>query len=236
MQGICIDVHTSAVLEEGATYYLFDHGVNNYYVSRFDNVQAQFGSYRKEMFQVTEIPENETEIAESVTETPKNERIKEKLKQQAESLAVNNFKPVRHIAKATKRVGGITFGKEYIIGPSKHMPYYDVYRLENPRVPIASYITLFFEIIRPFEEPDEPITETQLETAVLEPSTAIGEPVNTFVPEKPKRAHRHREAAKKRTAEIVAKTIKNSKLKKARTYFEKIELQGQTNIFEFMEG
>lgn len=49
-QGICVDTGLSAVLQKGNTYFLKEHGKNNYYVSRFDNPKSYFGSFRKEFF------------------------------------------------------------------------------------------------------------------------------------------------------------------------------------------
>ena len=52
MRGICIDNEAADVLQVGAVYYLFDHGPNNFYVSRFDNPNAHFGSYEKRRFEL----------------------------------------------------------------------------------------------------------------------------------------------------------------------------------------
>lgn len=54
MKGICNSVGSSLGLEEGKVYYLFPHGNNNYYVSKFDRVTAHTGSFRRELFDLIE--------------------------------------------------------------------------------------------------------------------------------------------------------------------------------------
>lgn len=54
MRGICIETGATTVLQEGANYFLFDHGPNNFYVSRFDNVNAHCGSYERKFFKLIE--------------------------------------------------------------------------------------------------------------------------------------------------------------------------------------
>ena len=49
-QGVCIDTGLSTMLQKGETYFLTDHGENNYYVSKFNNPNSYFGSFRKELF------------------------------------------------------------------------------------------------------------------------------------------------------------------------------------------
>lgn len=55
-QGVCIDVELSAVLKENRTYFLREHGKNNYYVSNFNNPKSYFGSFRKECFRLIAEP------------------------------------------------------------------------------------------------------------------------------------------------------------------------------------
>jgi hypothetical protein len=58
LQGVCIDVGETTTLRENQEYFLFDHGPNNYYVSRFDNVNAHFGSYEKKHFEkIEDVPQ-----------------------------------------------------------------------------------------------------------------------------------------------------------------------------------
>lgn len=52
MKGVCIDTGATLMLRKDETYYLFDHGPNNYYVSRFDNPGAHFGSYQRKCFKL----------------------------------------------------------------------------------------------------------------------------------------------------------------------------------------
>lgn len=54
MRGICVNNEAADVLQVGAVYYLFEHGPNNYYVARFDNPNAHFGSYEKRRFELIE--------------------------------------------------------------------------------------------------------------------------------------------------------------------------------------
>ena len=54
MIGQCIDASQSTVLQEGKTYYLFEHGPNNFLVSRFNSNKSYFGSFRSNRFEVVE--------------------------------------------------------------------------------------------------------------------------------------------------------------------------------------
>jgi hypothetical protein len=56
LRGVCIDIGATTTLTENKEYFLFEHGPNNYYVSRFDNVNAHFGSYGRKQFKVIEEP------------------------------------------------------------------------------------------------------------------------------------------------------------------------------------
>ncbi|PFI78295.1 hypothetical protein [Bacillus cereus] len=52
MKGICINVDASTELKLDQEYYLFPAKPNHFYVSRFDNVHANFGCYGADRFQV----------------------------------------------------------------------------------------------------------------------------------------------------------------------------------------
>ena len=123
---------------------------------------------------------------------------------------ITNEKPMRHIARVSQRRLGFNIGDEYIIGPTNEHGYYSVY-LMNGSI-IGSYITNFFEMIRPYIETETEQVEIEPETPEIE---AIEEtrpiiPVEVATPEiKPKRAK------------------KRAKKKKA---FE------QLSIFDFLEG
>ncbi|MEN3130830.1 hypothetical protein ABDI49_07370 [Bacillus cereus] len=52
MKGICINVDASTELKLDQEYYLFPAKPNHFYVSRFDNVHANFGCYEADRFQV----------------------------------------------------------------------------------------------------------------------------------------------------------------------------------------
>jgi len=153
MQGICIDAGTSAVLEQGKTYFLFNHGKNNVYVGNFENVRSQFGSFQRKQFEIVKEEKAAVKPVEKLVDNP----------------VVKNFTPVRHVAIAKRNQAGIRKGAKYIIGPSEHAPYYNVYLLDRPNVPIASYITLFFEIIALYEEIETPQHVRQPETPQIEP-------------------------------------------------------------------
>lgn len=77
-----------------------------------------------------------------------------------ELTPIENEKPMRHIARVSARRLGYNIGDEYIIGPTNEHGYYSVY-LMNGSI-IGSYITNFFEMVRPYIE-NEP------ETAQIEP-------------------------------------------------------------------
>ena len=52
--GKCINKGNSVNLEEGVLYYLFEHGPNHYYVSRFKNKGASMGAYQRIYFEIVE--------------------------------------------------------------------------------------------------------------------------------------------------------------------------------------
>ncbi|USK61310.1 hypothetical protein [Peribacillus asahii] len=129
MQGVCINPGPTVTLQEGETYFLFEHGLNNYLVSRFNNPGAHFGSYEKKFFEV--IQEEQPEPA--------------------------NLWPLkrRYKAEVSSKRAAYRLGERFIIGPAKNEPYFNVYLLDNPeRGPIGSYIHNFFNILEPYEEPD----------------------------------------------------------------------------------
>ncbi|MDP7981018.1 hypothetical protein [Bacillus multifaciens] len=54
MKAVCINADTSTELRLEQEYFIFPAKPNHYYVSRFDNVNAHFGSYQAERFHVVE--------------------------------------------------------------------------------------------------------------------------------------------------------------------------------------
>ncbi|MFI8709847.1 hypothetical protein ACIGHG_22975 [Bacillus sp. NPDC077411] len=50
----CIGANYSPVLQQGEEYFVFPAKQNFYYVSRFNNINAHFGCYPKERFQLIE--------------------------------------------------------------------------------------------------------------------------------------------------------------------------------------
>lgn len=54
MKGICINLDVSSELKLDQEYFLFSAKPNHFYVSRFDNIHANFGCYEVERFQVIE--------------------------------------------------------------------------------------------------------------------------------------------------------------------------------------
>jgi hypothetical protein len=54
LQGICIDIGETTVLEKGKTYFLFPNGSTHYYVSKFQNKNSHFGCFRKSFFQIVQ--------------------------------------------------------------------------------------------------------------------------------------------------------------------------------------
>lgn len=56
MQGICIDDSPSSNLKMGETYFLFPHGSNHVYASRFNRKGSHFGAYEKRLFEVIQEP------------------------------------------------------------------------------------------------------------------------------------------------------------------------------------
>lgn len=79
-----------------------------------------------------------------------------------------------------------------------------------------------FKIIEPYRE--------------IKPIDIFKKVSNTNTPKEVKMRNSKREAAKKKTAEIIEKTIKERNIKKAGSTFEKMELLGQLNIFDILEG
>lgn len=54
MQGICIQETNSSNLKKDETYYLYPHGGNAYYASRFPREGSHFGAYQKHYFEIVE--------------------------------------------------------------------------------------------------------------------------------------------------------------------------------------
>jgi hypothetical protein len=123
----------------------------------------------------------------------------------------------KFLARVAKPRRGYKLGDEYIIGPAKNPEYYNVYTMDGHI--IGSYITNFFEIIRPIDgqEDKEPL-KTQ-EMAQIEPEI---KPAIIPLPEV-------------KTAENEPKTRPKTRRKK-RSLAEELEAAGQLNIFDFLEG
>ncbi|WP_025727734.1 hypothetical protein [Heyndrickxia ginsengihumi] len=142
MQGVCIDPGPTTTLQEGETYFLFDHGQNNYYVSRFDNINAHFGSYQRSYFKV-------------INKSNDNEKTQE-------------TKIQRFVAVVNRPRNGYRVGDKFLIGPSKYEPYFNVFLYDYPeRGPIGSYIQNFFEILEPYIEPEKLKLETKQVDSVI---------------------------------------------------------------------
>lgn len=62
-------------------------------------------------------------------------------------------KPERYISRVSRKRNGYHVGEEYIVGPSKHKDYFNVY-LMNGNI-IGSYVHDFFEKVRPYIEQKE---------------------------------------------------------------------------------
>ncbi|HWL22415.1 MAG TPA: hypothetical protein VNR38_01450 [Ureibacillus sp.] len=149
MQGVCINPGPTVTLQEGETYFLFDHGLNNYLVSRFNNPNAHFGSYEKKFFEVIQEEQLEPSQAEPANLWP--------LKR-------------RYIAEISSKRDAYRLGERFIIGSAKNEPYFNVYLLDNPeRGPIGSYIHNFFNILEPYEEPDITPVPKSLEVSQEKP-------------------------------------------------------------------
>lgn len=131
-----------------------------------------------------------------------------------ELTPIENEKPMRHIARVSARRLGYNIGDEYIIGPTNQHGYYSVY-LMNGSI-IGSYVTNFFEMVRPYIEPETKEVEIKPETPQIE---AIEEP-GPITPIEVK------------TAEIEPKRAKKQAKKKK----DKKPAFEQLNIFDFMEG
>jgi hypothetical protein len=54
LQGICVDVSLTMVLEKGKKYFLFPGGPDHYYVSRFPKTNAHTGCFHKSLFQIVQ--------------------------------------------------------------------------------------------------------------------------------------------------------------------------------------
>lgn len=52
MQGVCIDVGLSNILRKDQTYFLFEHGPRNFYVSKFNNPKSHCGSFQRKYFKL----------------------------------------------------------------------------------------------------------------------------------------------------------------------------------------
>lgn len=52
MEGVCIDQGASTNLKEGERYFLFEHGSNHFYASRFNHKGSHFGAFERKLFDV----------------------------------------------------------------------------------------------------------------------------------------------------------------------------------------
>jgi hypothetical protein len=54
LQGICVDIGETTVLEKEKKYFLFPGGPDCYYVSKFSNANAHTGCFHKSLFQIVQ--------------------------------------------------------------------------------------------------------------------------------------------------------------------------------------
>ena len=55
LQGKCVDTGGSTNLTKGEVYYLFPHGGQAYYASRFPRDGSHFGAYQKNHFELVDV-------------------------------------------------------------------------------------------------------------------------------------------------------------------------------------
>lgn len=72
-------------------------------------------------------------------------------------------KPTRYVARVNRFKIGYFMGSEYIIEEPQEGKYFNVYNLDRPHgPPIGTYLSSFFEIIRPYKEvPKSDVIETK---------------------------------------------------------------------------
>ncbi|MFC4403299.1 hypothetical protein [Gracilibacillus xinjiangensis] len=54
MRAICKDATNSTVLQEGMQYFVFPHGPDAFYVSKFNSEESHTGAYQRDRFEVVE--------------------------------------------------------------------------------------------------------------------------------------------------------------------------------------
>lgn len=168
MRGICIDTGSTTVLREGDEYYLFEHGPNNYYVSKFDNVGAHCGSYQRKHFKLVDDEQPQEHpgeiIGDSVYYSFENPDIEP---------VIVPIKRKRFVAVVSRWRNGYRIGDEFIISERDENNYFHVYLKDRPnKGPVGSYITDFFQIIEPYNEPEielEPVKQKPAIVKEIEP-------------------------------------------------------------------
>lgn len=151
MQGVCVDVGLSSILEEGRTYFLRDHGSNNYYVGNFDNPESYFGSFRKELFILESVVEARLRLKHFVA------RVSEKHTwfTVGDEYIITEKDHSGYIHVYSK--------KSFHLGP------------------IGSYLSDFFEVIEPFEIPGKKVTPEKNEALETVPEVVPEEQSVTLV-------------------------------------------------------
>ncbi|WP_025731339.1 hypothetical protein [Heyndrickxia ginsengihumi] len=168
MKGICIDPGNTTTLKINEEYYLFENGQDNFYVSRFDNPNAHFGSFQKKYFKVVN----------------------------KENMSKKNMQ--LNVARVCKPHNGYRVGEKFIIGPSIHEPYFDVFLYDYPeRGPIGSYINNFFEVLEPFKEPEEPKWENNQLVMVIDSVKVLNLPRSESMGSKPKKLTKYEQLEEK---------------------------------------
>lgn len=139
MQGVCIDAGLTTTLKVGQKYFLFEHGVNNFYVSNFNSVRSHFGSFQRKYFELIQEANEDRE------------------------LFIDGFQ----VAKIVKTFKGYNFdvGDRYVVGPTRinRGTHFYLYNLDNMRFRGCMPVDMF-ELIKPFEG----IPVKRQETAKLE--------------------------------------------------------------------
>jgi hypothetical protein len=221
MQGICINTGSTTVLREGQKYFLFDHGPNNFYVSKFDNVNAHMGSYRKTHFELVEDQQPaQDESFEHPGELLDDGRVIYHFENPDIEPIIEQpqtYKLKRYVAQVAKYRNGYRIGDLFIISEKEANGYYHVYLKDRPAGgPVGSYITNFFEIITEYDEIEKKIKGVQTPERPKIEAQPIEAAIPLQEPEKPK----------------IESQAKPGKQKK-----QKGVPDGQMDIFDFlMEG
>lgn len=125
------------------------------------------------------------------------------------------------IAKVARPRNGYIVGDEYIVGPSSHDPYFNVYLLNGSL--IGSYVTDFFEDKRPYDF-------KALKRPVIEKTSV---PATKVLNEPEKAEDEENLKPQIKTAALFFKRDKPEAPKKL-SKIEKLEQEGQMNLFDFL--